>query len=630
MKIHSSEIRKKYLEFFKSKNHAIIESAPLIPENDPSVLFNTAGMQPLVPYLLGAKHPMGNRIVDVQKCVRTWDIDDVGDNTHLTFFEMLGNWSLGDYFKEDSIKWSYEFLTSPEWLWIDPSWLSVTVFEWDESTPRDDFSANVWKSLWIPESRISYLPAEDNWWAAGLTGPCGPDTEIFYWVGEWEPDPNSNTWKEPKKWMEIWNNVFMEYNRLPDGTLENLPAQNVDTGMWLERITATLNHVKSVYQTDIFADVLEKIKEIVWESNYNEKWARIIADHLRSATHMISDWAVPKNVDQWYVLRRLIRRAIREFFKMNYEKPIISRIAKIYIEKFKDVYVAIQVNEAKIIDELNKEEEKFGKTLEKWLKEFDKRYNSIISENKWVFRIDSNNNHIKEKDWCKESWWIFGQDAFTLFDTFWFPLEMTLELFTEKSKELWTPEEIIKELISSIKEEFNKAFEKHQELSKAWAEQKFKWWLADTGTATVEYHTVAHIMLEWLVRILWEHVSQAGSNITAERIRFDFTHSEKMTPEQLTKLEEFVNWVIEKNCQVTWTEISKEEAKTSGVRWVFWERYPDIVRVYTITSPDWEIISRELCGWPHIEQTGWIGKFKIQKEESSSSGVRRIKAVLEK
>ncbi|MDD4530494.1 MAG: alanine--tRNA ligase-related protein, partial [Candidatus Gracilibacteria bacterium] len=374
MKITSSEIRKKYLEFFKTKNHAILESAPLIPENDPSVLFNTAGMQPLVPYLLGQKHPMGKKLADVQKCVRTGDIDEVGDNSHLTFFEMLGNWSLGDYFKKESIEWSYELLTSKDWLAIDSTWLAVTVFEGDESTPRDDFSAGVWESLGIPKSRISYMGADDNWWAAGPTGPCGPDTEIFYWVGEGEPKADSNVKNDEKNWMEIWNNVFMEYNRLPDGKLVNLPAQNVDTGMGLERITATLNGAKSVYETDIFADVLTKIKEIVGASNYNERGARIIADHIRAATHMIADGAIPKNVDQGYILRRLIRRAIREFFKMNYEKPIISEIAKMYIAKFEDVYISTKINKNKIIDELNKEEEKFGKTIKNGIKEFEKKF----------------------------------------------------------------------------------------------------------------------------------------------------------------------------------------------------------------------------------------------------------------
>lgn len=371
-RLTSTELRQKYLDFFRSKNHAIIPSAPLIPENDPSVLFNTAGMQPLVPYLLGERHPLGKRIADVQKCVRTGDIDDVGDNTHLTFFEMLGNWSLGDYFKEDSIKWSYELLTDPKWFGINPTWLCVTVFEGNEDAPRDEFSAGVWSSLGIPESRICYMPKEDNWWAAGPTGPCGPDTEIFYWVGEGNPPVDSNVAKEPKKWMEIWNNVFMEYNRLADGTLENLPAQNVDTGMGLERITATLTGVQSVYDTDAFIPVLTLIKDIVGEDNYNERSARIIADHLRAATHMIADGAAPKNVDQGYVLRRLIRRAIREAYKMGYESPITTLVAEKYIEQFSLVYESIAKNVEKIQSELSREEEKFTRTLKNGLKEFEK------------------------------------------------------------------------------------------------------------------------------------------------------------------------------------------------------------------------------------------------------------------
>ena len=376
----SAQLRQKYLDFFRSKEHAIIPSAPLIPENDPSVLFNTAGMQPLVPYLLGERHPLGKRIADVQKCVRTGDIDDVGDNTHLTFFEMLGNWSLGDYFKEDSIKWSYELLTDPKWFGIDPTWLCVTVFEGNEDAPRDEFSARIWSSLGIPENRICYMPKEDNWWAAGPTGPCGPDTEIFYWVGEGNPPADSNVAKEPKKWMEIWNNVFMEYNRLSDGTLENLPAQNVDTGMGLERITATLAGVKSLYETDAFVPVLTLIKETVGEDNYNERSARIIADHLRAAVHMIADGAVPKNVDQGYVLRRLIRRAIREAYKMGYESPITVVVAQKYIEQFTPVYESVAKNAEKIQTELSREEEKFARTLKNGLREFEKEFNKFIMQ----------------------------------------------------------------------------------------------------------------------------------------------------------------------------------------------------------------------------------------------------------
>ena len=378
MTILSSDIRSKYLEFFKTKSHAVIPSASLVPQNDPSVLFNTAGMQPLIPYLLGEKHPSGVRLVDVQKCIRTNDIDDVGDDTHLTFFEMLGNWSLGDYFKRDSIAWSWEFLTDPNWLGLDPRMISVTVFEGDENAPLDEESILIWKDVWqkngldFGDERIARLPAEDNWWAAGPTGPCGPDTEIFYYMGEGLPPRGSNKGTDSKMWMEIWNNVFMQYNRVDEKTLESLPAQCVDTGMGLERCTVTLNHMKSVYETDLFAPVLSRIREIVGTENYAEKSARIIADHMRAATHMIADGVVPKNVDQGYILRRLIRRAIREFYKMGYEQAVIVEIARMYIAQFEDIYDSVRVNQDKILDEIHREEEKFGKTLKNGLKEFKK------------------------------------------------------------------------------------------------------------------------------------------------------------------------------------------------------------------------------------------------------------------
>lgn len=351
----------------------MIPSAPLVPENDPSVLFNTAGMQPLVPYLLGEKHPLGTRLADVQKCVRTGDIDDVGDDTHLTFFEMLGNWSLGDYFKAESIAMSWEFLTSPQWLGLDPDMISVTVFEGDANAPRDEESANIWKSIGMPEDRIAYLPAEDNWWAAGPTGPCGPDTEIFYYMGEGKPPAGSNKGTDSKMWMEIWNNVFMQYNRINADTLETLPAQCVDTGMGIERCTVTLNKMKSVYETDLFAPVLEKIRGIVGASNYVERSARIIADHLRAATHMIADGVVPKNIDQGYILRRLIRRAIREAYKMGYEQPFTADIASMYIEQFSGIYESVKNNAEKIKNELSIEEEKFAKALKAGEKEFEKK-----------------------------------------------------------------------------------------------------------------------------------------------------------------------------------------------------------------------------------------------------------------
>lgn len=600
MNITSSEIRQKYLDFFKSKNHAILESAPLVPENDPSVLFNTAGMQPLVPYLLGEKHPMGKRLADVQKCIRTTDIEEVGDNTHCTFFEMLGNWSLGDYFKEESIKMSYELLTDPKWFGINKDHLAVTVFEWDENAPRDDFSANVWKSLGMSESRVSYMGADDNWWAAGPCGPCGPDTEIFYWVGQWEPPVTSNVKNDENNWMEIWNNVFMEFNKLTDGTLQKLPAQNVDTGMGLERITRTLNKSSSVYDTDIFKDVMRKIQEIVGDA-YIERSARIIADHLRAATMMISDGVIPKNVDQGYILRRLIRRAIREFYKMGHEQRIITEIGAMYIAKFENVYASVKNNKDRITEELKKEEEKFGKTIKDGIKEFERLV-------KWFEIAREKTGQIITT--------ISGEKAFKLYDTYGFPLEMTEELAREKN-------------LIVDKDWFEKAFEKHQELSRTSSEGKFKWWLAGGGEMETKYHTTTHLLLAGLRKVLGDHVYQAGSNITAERLRFDFTHGEKMTSEQLKQVEDFVNEVIWKDAQVVLKEMPKDEAKASGIVGSFWEKYPDIVKIYTIAGTDGTVYSQELCGWPHIENAWVLWTFKIVKEEASSSGVRRIKAILE-
>jgi alanyl-tRNA synthetase len=609
MPILASEIRQKYLDFFKSKNHAIIPSAPLVPENDPSVLFNTAGMQPLVPYLLGEPHPLGKRLADVQKCVRTGDIDDVGDDTHLTFFEMLGNWSLGDYFKKESIAMSWEFLTSKEWLGLDPEMISVTVFEGDANAPRDEESAQIWKDIGMPEDRIAYLPAEDNWWAAGPTGPCGPDTEIFYWMGEWKPPRGSNKGTDSKMWMEIWNNVFMQYNRIDTNTLNPLPAPCVDTGMGIERCTVTLNGYKSVYETDCFAPALEKILEIVWTENYNERSARIIADHIRTATHMISDGVVPKNIDQGYILRRLIRRAIREAYKMWYEKPFARDITTLYIEQFSDIYDAIKNNAEKIKNELEMEEGKFSKTIKDWIRQFDKLTEKIYTEINW-----------KGKDFE-----IDWKDIFDLFQTYGFPYEMTIELLRERAKDSWIS---IDE--EELKNTFNLEFNLHQELSRTAAAGKFKWGLADDGVETTALHSACHLMLAWLREVLGTHVTQAGSNITAERLRFDFTHGEKMTPEQIQAVEKYVNEAITSQLTVTITNMDKKEAQETGVSGSFWEKYPDIVKVYSMVGANGVVYSRELCGWPHVENSESMGKFKIVKEESSSSGVRRIKAVLEK
>lgn len=609
MQITSNEIRKKFLDFFETKQHAIIPSASVVPENDPTVLFNTAGMQPLVPYLLGETHPLWKRLANYQKCIRTGDIDDVWDNTHLTFFEMLGNWSLGDYFKAESIAWSYEFLTSKDWLAIDPRKIAVTVFEWDKDAPRDEESAELWRAQGV--TNISYLAKEDNWWGpAGLTGPCGPDTEIFYWVGSSEfPPEGSTVGNDDKNWMEIWNNVFMEYVKTPEGTFEKAKMQCVDTWMWLERITRTLNKSDSVYHSDVFSDIIEAVYKATWlddskveNRDETRKSQRIISDHMRTAVMMLADWVRPSNVDQGYILRRLIRRAVREWYKMWATGQFLSPIAEIVIWKFENIYESIKVNKVEIISALEKEERQFSSTLENGLKEFDKLINGFkIAFERTGQSIDT----------------ISGDKAFKLYDTYGFPIEMTVELATEKGLKVDV-------------EWFNEAFKKHQELSRAWAEQKFKGWLADDSEIVTALHSATHLMLAGLRKYLWEHVHQAGSNITAERLRFDFTNEWKVDGEILKKVEDFVNEAISKNIIVDLQNMQKDEAKAAWVEWSFWEKYPDTVKVYTFADKEWNVYSRELCGGPHVERTWTMWKFKIQKEEASSSGVRRIKAVLEK
>lgn len=604
MKYTSSLLREKYLEFFKTKNHAIIPSASVVPENDPTVLFNTAWMQPLVPYLLWEPHTLWKRLANSQKCIRTWDIDDVWDNTHLTFFEMLWNWSLWDYFKKESIAWSYEFLTSKDWLALDPKMLAVTVFEWDKDAPRDEESADLWFETWIPRDRISYLAKSENWWwPAWLTWPCWPDTEIFYRVWNEEFPPKwSNVENDEKNWMEIWNNVFMEYIKNEKWEFVKASQQNVDTWMWLERITATLNWVKSVYETDLFEEIINEIsKSIKVEYNSETQSAiRIIADHSRTATVMMSDWILPSNVDQWYVLRRLIRRSIRQAYKLWFKWLFLWNIVFVVCDKLWKAYPHMLEKKQEIIEDITKEEKQFSETLEKWLKEFDKLIN-------W-FEI------AFEKTWKKIDV-ISWDKAFKLYDTYWFPLEMTLELAMEK----WLKVDV---------EWFKKAEEEHQAKSRAWAEQKFKWWLADDSQLTTALHSVTHIMLAWLRKYLWDDVSQKWSNITADRLRFDFNYPDKIEKEILDKVEKYVNDVIEKNCEVLLETMDKQVAKNSWVVWSFWEKYPDIVKVYSFVDKDWNIYSKELCWWPHVKNTAWIWKFKIQKEESSSRGVRRIKAVL--
>ena len=594
--ISANELRRKYIDFFKTKGHAEISGKSLIPENDPTVLFTTAGMHPLVPYLLGEPHPAGARLVDYQKCVRTGDIDEVGDPAHLTCFEMLGNWSLGDYFKKESIAYSYEFLTSPAWLALDPKKLSVTVFAGDENAPRDEESAAYWKSVGMPEERIAYLPASDNWWAAGPTGPCGPDTEIFYWVGPGMPPAGSNKGTDSKNWMEIWNNVFMQFNRVDERTLAKLPKQNVDTGMGLERTVTVLQGKTSVYQTEIFGPVIAAIGEaagyVYGSDSEKDRSVRIVADHIRSATFIIGDpkGVLPSNVGAGYVLRRLIRRAVRHGRKLGIPGGFLPKPAAVVIESFMAAYPELEENRQKILEALAAEEAKFLETLEKGEREYEKMLPNLLKNPQKV---------------------MSGRLAFKLYDTYGFPIELTEELAAESGMKV-------------NRAEYDEAFKKHQELSRAGAEQLFKGGLADTGEAATRYHTATHLLQEALTRILGPHVAQKGSNITAERLRFDFVHGAPMSKEELEKVEALVNEQIGRDLPVVMTMMRLEDAKASGARALFGEKYEETVKVYAIGD-----FSKEVCGGPHVERTGILGKFRIQKEQSSSAGVRRIYAVLE-
>jgi alanyl-tRNA synthetase len=583
-----------YLDFFKSKGHAIIPSASLIPENDPTVLFTTAGMHPLVPYLLGAKHPEGTRLADVQKCVRTGDIDAVGDASHCTFFEMLGNWSLGDYFKEDAIAFSYEFLTSDKWLGIDPERLYFTCFAGDDDAPKDTASAEIWKSLGVAEDHIFFLDKKHNWWGpAGITGPCGPDTEMFIDTGAPACGPGCDPSCGCGKYLEIWNDVFMQYNKTADGTFEPLAQKNVDTGMGLDRTITILQGKASVYDTDVFAGVLKEIAALSGK-NYTDdpettRAFRIIADHVRCATFMLGDekGITPSNVDQGYVLRRLIRRAVRYALRLGIPELSLQKISGIVIAQYKDVYPELGRNEAHIIRELNLEEERFQRTIRQGLKEFEKLES----------RLDGKV--------------IGGQDAFHLYDTFGFPLEFTLELAHEHGLEV-------------DQKGFDEAFKKHQEISGAGAAQRFKGGLADTGDATARLHTATHLLHAALRSVLDDTVAQKGSNITADRLRFDFSFPRKVEPDELAEVERLVNEAIDAGVDITCEEMSLEDAKDSGAIGLFESKYGTVVKVYTAGD-----FSKEICGGPHAANTGDLGRFRIVKEQSSSAGVRRIKAVLE-
>ena len=602
MNIKSNTIRQKFIEYFSEQKHAIIPSASVVPENDPTVLFTTAGMQPLVPYLLWEKHPLWVRLANYQKCVRTGDIEEVWDDSHLTFFEMLGNWSLWDFFKKESIAFSYELLIGR--FWIDPKMLAVTVFAWDDNAPRDNESAQFWGEVGIPTERISYLGKEDNWWwPAGQTGPCGPDTEIFYWVWESKfPPVGSNVETDEDNWMEIWNNVFMEYIKQEDGNFVKAKMQNVDTGMGLERITAVLNGKKSVYDTDAFIDIIEVIEKTLWKKYNAEtmKSMRIIADHVRTSVMMLSDWISPSNVDQGYILRRLLRRAIREWYKLGMEGQFLKAIVEKIISKFSDIYPSVKNNRDVILHEIDREEKQFLDTLVKGLKEFEKllQWFEIAFERSWK-KVEN----------------IAGPKAFKLYDTFGFPLEMTVELASERG-------------LTVDETGFSKAFEEHQAKSRAGAEQKFKWGLADDWMATIELHSATHLLLAWLNHVLWGDIHQKWSNITAEKLRFDFNHEGKVERDILDQVEVYVNEAITSGAQVILTEMGKQQAMDDWVEGSFWEKYPDIVKVYTMTWTNGTVYSKELCGWPHVESTSEMWRFKIKKEEASSRWIRRIKAVL--
>ena len=582
-------IRDKYIEFFVSKGHKQIPSAPVVPENDPSVLFNTAGMQPLVPYLMGEPHPYGTRLCDYQKCIRTNDLDEVGDVTHHTFFEMLGNWSLGDYFKKESITWSFELLTKH--LNIPVEKLSVTVFKGNDIVPADNESADLWKSLGISENKIAFLGEDDNWWPnMELTGPCGPDTEIFYWRSDEEVPSKFDP--ENDNWVEIWNNVFMQYNHKPDGTFEPLKKKNVDTGMGLERITAVLEGVNDNYESSIWKGTIKKIEEISGKSYYgNEKAFRIIADHIKAAVFISSDPAgiKPSNTDQGYILRRLIRRAIRyaKMIDIDINSNWESEIAKNIIDEYKKYYSELSTNENVVVEVLKNEKIKFNRTLEKGLREFEKIVKNL------------NENEIN-KDL-----------AFKLYDTYGFPIELTLELAKERG-------------LTVDEKGFYEKFKAHQELSRTASAGKFKGGLAGNSEIETKYHTATHLLNAALKVVINKDVHQKGSNITDERMRFDFSCDHKLTDEEKKAVEDLVNKWIEEGLPVTKKEMSKEEAIKSGAECMFIEKYPDIVTVYSIGD-----VSKELCGGPHVNNTSELGHFKIKKEEASSAGVRRIKAILE-
>ncbi len=615
----SSEIRRRFLAFFEKRGHAIIPSAPLVPENDPSVLFNTAGMQPLVPYLLGENHPEGTRLVNIQKCVRTVDIDEVGDKTHDTFFEMMGNWSLGDYFKKEAIEWSYEFLTSKEeGLGLDPQRLYVTCFEGDSNAEKDIESAEVWKSIFEKNSvtgeRIYFLGAKNNWWSVGENGPCGPDTEMFYDVtGQYDKGLTLDEYKrldDEQKLVEIWNDVFMEFLKKDGTVVSKLAKQNVDTGSGLERIVMACQNKDNIFETDLFLPLMDKIEDLISSENVNVskttdteilKSKRIIADHTRTSVMLISDGVIPSNTDQGYILRRLIRRAVRLADELSMKPSSLFWIADTVVDKYKDIYENVGKLRETIKVTIDTEEKKFRNTLRDGLKEFNKNISKLSEEN------------LKT---------ISGEIAFKLVTTYGFPFEMVKEMAKEQGFEVDTTD-------------FEQKFEAHKTLSRAGAEQKFKGGLGDTSDMSVKYHTATHLLHQALRMVLGEHVQQKGSNITPERLRFDFAHGEKMTDEQKARVEEIVNEQIQASLPVSVVSLPFAEAEKTGALHFFGEKYPDTVTVYYIAKGADEkgshmdsAFSKEFCGGPHVKNTSELGVFKIQKEEAVSAGVRRIKAVL--
>ncbi len=670
--LDSNELRSLFLHFFIVKGHAVVPSASLIPENDPTVLFTTAGMHPLVPYLMGQEHPAGKRLASVQKCIRTGDIDDVGDASHLTFFEMLGNWSLGDYFKKEMIPWSWEFLTSKDWLAIDPDRLAFSVFEGDETAPRDTESFDLWRACGVPEDRIYFLPREYNWWGpAGLTGPCGPDTEMFIITDQPPCGPDCSPACSCGRYLEIWNDVFMQYNKLPDGTYEPLKQKNVDTGMGLERTVCVLTGKKSVYETDLFSGIIRKLEELSGKSytagdEETVRAFRIISDHLRTATFILGDprGVTPSNVDQGYVLRRLIRRAVRYGRLLDLEEGFTAAVAMTIINQYRHAYPELEQNRAFVLEQLLLEEKRFQRTLIQGTREFEKVF-SRISETTDLFRTMQTNlrdqlltsgvldklliaretadnvgsklrptpeltamaEEIKKFSEAVETIEAFsqkaqqfidsmqtmsGRDAFKLYDTFGFPIEMTMEMAKERG-------------LTVDEEAFAERFKKHQEQSHAGAEQRFAGGLADASEETTKLHTATHLLQAALRKVLGNEVQQRGSNITAERLRFDFTFGRRLTKEEIAETERLVNEAIAAKLPITMKEMTVEEATQLGAIGLFESKYGERVNVYKMGD-----FSMEICGGPHAGNTGDLGSFKIQKEESSSAGVRRIRATVGK